>query len=356
MEKGDATPLTRVLRVDPLNPEVGPMQIAAEYIRRGEVVAFPTETVYGLGADATNDAAVRKIYAAKGRPSDNPIIVHIASMDQLRTVADSIDRRALELIEVYWPGPLTIVFHKTRLVSYEATGHRETVAVRMPAHPIALSLIMISRRPIAAPSANVSGGPSPTSASHVIKDLGGKIPLVIDGGEAAFGVESTVLSLATNPPTILRPGPITLDEIAGVIGDVRVARVRPGDKEVAPEAPGMKYPHYAPKAPLILVTGTPNGMVDKITSLGREKRQRGLKIGVLATDETFEFYSKDWTVISVGTRFNPYSIARNLYNTLRAFDVAGVDQVYAEGFEEKGILLTVMNRLRKAAAEVIEEP
>jgi L-threonylcarbamoyladenylate synthase len=353
VEKGDARISTRVLKVDPLNPEAGPIRIAADCIRRGQLVAFPTETVYGLGADATNDVAVRKVFQAKGRPGDNPVIVHIATMGQLLTVASSVDRRALALAEVYWPGPLTIIFPKSNLVSYEATGHRETVAVRMPAHPVALSLIMISRRPIAAPSANVSGRPSPTSAADVLEDLEGRIDLILDGGETAFGVESTVLSLATEPPTVLRPGPITPDELAGVIGVVKVAEVKPGDLEVPPEAPGMKYPHYAPKAPLVLVLGTPNGMVDKISKLGRDELAKGRKVGVLATDETKGMYPKDWFVVSVGTRFNPYSIAHNLYHSHREFDLAGVDQIFAEGFEERGILLTVMNRLRKAAGQVI---
>jgi L-threonylcarbamoyladenylate synthase len=298
---------------------------------------------------------VRKVFESKGRPVDNPVIVHIATMDQLYAVARAVDERALALAEVYWPGPLTIIFPKSDLISYEATGHRETVAVRMPAHPVALSLIMMSRRPIAAPSANVSGKPSPTLAEHVIEDLGGKIPLILDGGETAFGVESTVLSLATEPPTVLRPGPITPDELAGVIGEVKVAEVQPDEKEVLPEAPGMKYPHYAPKAPLVLVLGTPNGMVDKISTLGREARSKGLKVGVLATEETKAMYPKEWTVVSVGTRFNPYSVAHNLYTALREFDIAKVDRVFAEGFEERGILLTVMNRLRKASAEVVGE-
>jgi len=353
VEKGNRKFPTRVLRVDPLNPEVGPIRIAAEYIRRGEIVAFPTETVYGLGADATSDSAVRKVFEAKGRPGDNPVIVHIASLEQLRTVATAIDDRALALADVYWPGPLTMVFVKSHQVSYEATGHRDTVAVRMPAHPVALSLIMESRRPIAAPSANVSGRPSPTSAEHVLGDLEGKIPLILDGGETAFGVESTVVNLATDPPTVLRPGPITPDELAGVIGEVRVAEVNPEDKEVIPEAPGMKYPHYAPKSPMVLVLGTPNGMVDRISALGRGEHEKGLKVGVMATEETKRMYPRDWTVISVGTRFNPYSIAHNLYTTLREFDNSRVDMIYAEGFEEKGILLTVMNRLRKAAVQVI---
>jgi L-threonylcarbamoyladenylate synthase len=212
---------------------------------------------------------------------------------------------------------------------------------------------MESGRPIAAPSANVSGRPSPTSAEHVLGDLEGKIPLILDGGETAFGVESTVVNLATDPPTVLRPGPITTDELAGVIGEVRVAEVNPEDKEVIPEAPGMKYPHYAPKSPMVLVLGTPNGMVDRISALGRGEHEKGLKVGVMATEETKRMYPRDWTVISVGTRFNPYSIAHNLYTTLREFDNSRVDMIYAEGFEEKGILLTVMNRLRKAAVQVI---
>ncbi|MGA1974596.1 MAG: L-threonylcarbamoyladenylate synthase [Conexivisphaerales archaeon] len=355
MEKGDPKLLTRVLKVDPLNPEAGLIRIAAEYIRRGDIVAFPTETVYGLGADATNGSAVGKVFAAKGRPGDNPVIVHIATMDQLKTVAKIVDQRALDLADVYWPGPLTMIFQKSELVSYEATGNRETVAVRMPAHPVALSLIMMSRRPIAAPSANVSGGPSPTTANHVLKDLEGKVPLILDGGETAFGVESTVVSLTTNPPTVLRPGPITPDELAGVIGEVSVVPVQPADNEVVPEAPGMKYPHYAPRSPLILVLGTPNGMADRISAMARLEVARGHRVGVLATEETRGKYPKDWRVLSVGTRFNPYSIAHNLYSTLREFDFAGVDVIYAEGFEERGILLTVMNRLRKAAVQVVDE-
>jgi L-threonylcarbamoyladenylate synthase len=354
VEKEDSKSATRVLRVDPLNPEAGPIRVAAEYIRRGDIVAFPTETVYGLGADATNSLAVAKVFEAKGRPSDNPVIVHIASMEQLKTVAKEVDKRALALADVYWPGPLTIIFPKADAVCSEATAGRETVAVRMPAHPVALSLIMMSRRPLAAPSANLSGGPSPTSADHVLADLGGKIPLILDGGDTAFGVESTVLSLATDPPSVLRPGPITLDELAGVIGEVAVSTAKV-EKDLPAEAPGMKYPHYAPHAPLTLVLGTQNGMVDRISVLAREEAGRGKKVGVMATDETRGMYPKEWTVVSAGTRFNPYSIAHNLYSTLRQLDSFGADVIFAEGYEEKGILLTVMNRLRKAATQVTSD-
>ena len=354
MYGGSPRRFARVLKVDPINPEAGPIRIAAEYIRRGEIVAFPTETVYGLGADATNGEAVRRIFEAKGRPMDNPVIVHIATMEQLGTVASVVDRRALTLADVYWPGPLTVIFPKSEYVAAEATAYLDTVAVRMPAHPVALSLIMTSRRPIAAPSANLSGRPSPTTAEHVIEDLGDRVPLVLDGGPTAFGVESTVVNLATDPPTILRPGPITVDELAGVLGEVKVAEAKPEGGEGRPLSPGLKYAHYAPRAPLILVLGSPNGMPDRVLALARREIAKGSRVGVIATEETRYRYPKEWKVISVGTRFNPYSIAHNLYSTLRAFDPAEVDVIISEGFEEKGILLTVMNRLRKAASEICE--
>jgi L-threonylcarbamoyladenylate synthase len=355
VESGYTKGHTKVLRVDPLNPEMGPIRFAAEYIRRGELVAFPTETVYGLGADATNGAAVRRIFEAKGRPMDNPVIVHIAAIDQLSSVARVVDKRALSLADVYWPGPLTIVFPKANSIADEATAFLDTVAVRMPAHPVALSLIMMAGRPIAAPSANLSGRPSPTTAEHVLEDLGDKVPVILDGGETAFGLESTVISLAADPPTILRPGPITVDELAGVLGEVQVAAPRSDSEAGAPPSPGLKYPHYAPRAPLVLVLGSVNGMPDKIAKLAKEEVAKGKKVGILATDETKGRYQPDSLVISVGTRFNPYSVAHNLYAALRSFDMAKVDVIFAEGFEEKGILLTVMNRLHKAASKIVQE-
>ncbi|MBO8174409.1 MAG: threonylcarbamoyl-AMP synthase [Thermococcus sp.] len=319
------------------------IKIAAKFIREGKLVAFPTETVYGLGADALNEKAVKRIFEAKGRPADNPLIVHIADFNQLYELAKEVPREAEVLAEHFWPGPLTIVLPKRSNVPMVTTGGLDTVAIRMPAHEIALGLIRTSRRPIAAPSANISGKPSPTLAEHVVDDFYGRIECIIDGGEVKIGVESTVLDLTTKPPTLLRPGGLPLEEIEKVIGKVKVHPVVKGKAVDIAKAPGMKYKHYAPNAQVIVIEGSREKVKEKIKELLNDYKRRGVKVGVMATGD---FYEAD-AYINLGN--SEEEIARNLFRALRELDKSGVDIILAEGIEERGLGLAVMNRLRKAA-------
>ncbi|HIP74845.1 MAG TPA: threonylcarbamoyl-AMP synthase [Thermococcus paralvinellae] len=319
------------------------IKIAAKFIREGKLVAFPTETVYGLGTDALNEKAVRRIFEAKGRPADNPLIVHIADFEQIYELAREVPREAEILAEYFWPGPLTMVLPKKSNVPRVTTGGIDTVAIRMPAHEIALGLIRASGRPIAAPSANISGKPSPTLAEHVVDDFYGRIECIIDGGEVKIGVESTVLDLTTKPPTLLRPGGLPLEEIEKIIGKVKIHPVIKGKAVDVAKAPGMKYKHYAPNAQVIVIEGSHEKVREKIKELLNEYKRKGIKVGVMATGD---FYDAD-AYINLGN--SEEEIARNLFRALRELDKSGVDIILAEGVEEKGLGLAVMNRLRKAA-------
>lgn len=317
---------------------------AAKILQQDEVVAFPTETVYGLGANATSDTAVEKIFEAKGRPSDNPLIVHISNKEQLEGLVEEIPVDASKLIDAYWPGPLTIIFkNKENVFSERVTAGLDTVGIRMPDHPVALSIIEASGLPIAAPSANRSGKPSPTTAQHVIDDLEGRIAGVVDGGETGVGVESTVVDCTGEIPVILRPGGITKEQLEEVVGKVEVD---PSLKEGkgAPKSPGMKYTHYAPDAPVYLVDGTK----EDVQRLVDEKKAEGLKVGVLTTEEQMDWYQAD-LILSAGRRDDLKTVAQHLYDTLRAFNRSNVDIIFAEMFPEEGVGLAIMNRLQKAA-------
>lgn len=317
------------------------IRIAARFILEGKLVAFPTETVYGLGADALNEKAVKRIFKAKGRPADNPLIVHIADFKDLNKLAREIPEEAKLLAERFWPGPLTIVLPKKDEVPKVTTGGLDTVAVRMPSHPIALALIRAST-PIAAPSANVSGRPSPTLAEHVIDDFYGKIECVIDGGETKIGVESTVIDLSDEKPTLLRPGGLPLEEIEMVIGEVEIHPAVRGKLVDVARSPGMKYKHYSPEAQIIVVEGPRERVREKIKELVKEYQGQGLRVGVMATEpyECDEFFHFGGT---------EEEFARNLFKALRELDKRGVDIIIAEGIEERGLGFAVMNRLRKAA-------
>ncbi|WP_430339864.1 L-threonylcarbamoyladenylate synthase [Rossellomorea vietnamensis] len=317
---------------------------AAKILQQDEVVAFPTETVYGLGANATSDRAVEKIFKAKGRPSDNPLIVHISNKGQLDGLVEEIPVDAAKLIEAYWPGPLTIIFkNKEGVFSGKVTAGLDTVGIRMPDHPVALSIIEAAGLPIAAPSANRSGKPSPTTAQHVIDDLDGRIAGVVDGGETGVGVESTVVDCTGEIPVILRPGGITKEQLEVVVGKVEVD---PSLKEGkgAPKSPGMKYTHYAPDAPVYLVDGSK----EDVQRLVDEKKGEGLKVGVLTTEERMDWYQAD-IIFSVGRRHDLNTVAQHLYDTLRAFNRSDVDIIFSEIFPEEGVGLAIMNRLQKAA-------
>ena len=346
---------TKVYKIDRNAIDMVKIKEAADILQTGGLVAFPTETVYGLGADAMNPEAPRKIYAAKGRPSDNPLIVHIAKWEDLPLVASEIPERAKKLSDTFWPGPLTMILNKKEQVPKETTGGLDTVAVRMPGDEIALKLIEKSGCLIAAPSANTSGRPSPTLAEHVLQDLNGRIPLILDGGEVGIGIESTILDLTEEIPVILRPGRITKEMLEHVIGEVKVD---PGllaeDSKVKPKAPGMKYRHYAPKANLVLVEGEEESVIAKINALTRELQKQEKKVGIIGTDKTVSRYMGD-VVISIGAREDEEAIARHLYRILRDFDELGVEMIYSESFSSQGIGQAIMNRLLKAAAHQVLE-
>ena len=333
--------------------EPGSIEKAGEIPKKGGLVAFPTETVYGLGANALDEKAAAKIYAAKGRPSDNPLIVHIARMEDLPAVASEIPEKAKMLAEHFWPGPLTMIFKKTEKVPYGTTGGLDTVAVRMPVHPVALQVIAAGGGFIAAPSANTSGKPSPTTAAHVAADMDGRIDMVLDGGAAGIGLESTIVDMSEETPVILRPGYINQAMLEQVIGEVRMdqALIQENSK-VRPKAPGMKYKHYAPKADLKIVEGTQEAVVAEINRRICEQAAKGEKTGVIATEETKDLY-KGGLVKSIGRRSDEEAIARHLYSVLREFDESEVTQIYSEAFDTPNMGQAIMNRLVKAAGHQI---
>lgn len=322
---------------------------AGAILRKGGLVAFPTETVYGLGADALNEKAAEKIYAAKGRPSDNPLIIHITDMGALEKIVRDIPEEAYAVAEKYWPGPLTMIFDKRDTVPYGTTGGLDTVAVRMPDHEIARAVIDAGGGYIAAPSANTSGRPSPTRAEHVMEDMDGKIDMILDGGSVDIGVESTILDLTVSPPMILRPGAVTKEMLEELLGDVAEDKAMLGDdKEKAPKAPGMKYRHYAPKARLSVIEGPMDNVIEKINQLSGEKIEEGCRVGIIGTEETVKSYLHG-VVKSIGTRQDETTVANHLYAVLREFDEEGVEYIFSESFSEDGIGDAIMNRLLKAA-------
>lgn len=326
-------------------------EMAAGILKKGGLVAFPTETVYGLGGDALDSEASAKIYAAKGRPSDNPLIIHIADMKALNELCSEIPKKALELAHAFWPGPLTLIMKKKDTVPDTTTGGLETVAIRMPENEAALELIKKSGIYIAAPSANLSGRPSPTKAEHVRQDMDGRIDMILDGGSGSIGIESTIIDLTEEIPVILRPGYITKEMLEAVIGPVEIDKaVALGTQtDAAPKAPGMKYRHYAPKGEMVIVEGSSiEEVVDYINRIVEEKQAEGVCMGVLATDETADKYKAD-VVLSVGERQNEISISSHLFDVLRTFDDMGVEYILSEGFSRENVGYAIMNRLLKAA-------
>ena len=327
------------------------LQEACRILQNGGLVAFPTETVYGLGGDALRPEASAKIYEAKGRPSDNPLIVHIADMESLEEVAQTVPEEAAKLAQHFWPGPLTMIFPKKEKVPGSTTGGLDTVAVRMPSHPVARALIRESGVYIAAPSANTSGRPSPTKAEHVQEDLDGRIDMIIDGGAVGIGLESTIVDMSTGVPTILRPGYITKEMLEEVLGQVQVDPAilsRTINPNIVAKAPGMKYRHYAPKGQLTLVEGDRDKVIARINELVKEKEEEGHKVGVIGTDETLDSYHAD-ILRSIGSRQKPETVAANLYRILREFDDLECDYMYSESFFEQGLGNAIMNRMLKAA-------
>lgn len=330
------------------------IQEAAKILNNKGLVAFPTETVYGLGANALDEEAAAKIYDAKGRPSDNPLIVHIADTDAVYTLATEVPEKAVLLMEAFWPGPLTIILPKVGIVPDGTTGGLDTVAIRMPSHPVALELIRESGLYIAAPSANSSGRPSPTLASHVMEDMDGRIDAVIDGGAVGIGIESTIVDLTGDIPTILRPGFITKSMLEAIVGEVAIdpALVEP-DPSLRPKAPGMKYTHYAPKGELTIVEASASDeertrVVDTINELTQDKIAQGYSVAVITTRENASQYGCPYVLV-VGERSHGETIAANLYAVLRQCDDLDCDYIYSEAFGDSELGGAIMNRLLKAA-------
>lgn len=322
---------------------------AGETIRRGGLVAFPTETVYGLGGDALNRESSRKIYAAKGRPSDNPLIVHICRFDDIREIVSELPEEAVRIADAFWPGPLTMILRKSDRVPDETTGGLNTVAVRFPSDRTAQKLIEYSGGYVAAPSANLSGRPSPTLAKYVEEDMKGRIEMIIDGGEVGIGLESTIVDITVTPPQILRPGYVTREMLEGILQKVDMdVTIMEENGAQPPRAPGMKYRHYAPKGDLTIVEGSPAAVVDYINCRAAQDRAAGEKTGVLGTSEQQHLYCAD-VVKSVGSREDERSIASRLFTVLREFDDNGVTKIYSESFESSGLGQAIMNRLLKAA-------
>lgn len=318
-------------------------------IREGKTVVFPTETVYGLGANALDELAVEKIFAAKGRPSDNPLIVHISSKDQLDDIVESIPEKARLLMDKFWPGPLTLIFKKKNTIPEKITAGLSTVAVRMPDSQIALAIIEQAGLPVAAPSANISGRPSPTSVGHVIEDLDGRVDIIIDGGNCYYGVESTVIDVLNDPPMILRPGGITLEDISRVLDSVvydPALDYYSSDK--TPRSPGQKYTHYAPRGKVILFTGKKDAIYPEIIRESREQLSKSLRTMILCTDENIEHYNEG-IIISMGSRMKPKIISSNLFRLLRKADEMDMEYILVEGIEESNIGMAIMNRLKKAS-------
>ncbi len=335
-------------------PEEKHIEVGAKTIRAGGTVIFPTETVYGLGADALSDEAAAKIYAAKGRPSDNPLIVHISSIDMLvYLIQEPISEPVKRLIEKFWPGPLTMIFKKSGNVPDSVTAGLDTVAVRMPDHEIAFELIKKSGRPIAAPSANRSGKPSPTRGNHVVSEMVGRVDVIFCGDDSRVGLESTVLDMSGEIPTILRPGGVTKEQLEEVLGAVRVDRGLTEEKET-PKAPGMKYAHYAPDAPMYIVKGSVENAARKINELAKAAEAEGKKVGVLATSTNGHLYDTD-IVIGFGKSDDLEEIGSNIFHALREIDSMRLDVIFAEAVDEKGIGVAIMNRMKKAAANRIIE-
>lgn len=345
--------LTKVVRIDEQHESEVLIQEAGAIIKSGGLVAFPTETVYGLGGDALNPASSRKIYEAKGRPSDNPLIVHIADMEALPAIVKSVPETAVKLAEAFWPGPLTMILEKSDLVPKETTGGLDTVAVRMPSDGVALSFIREAGGYVAAPSANRSGRPSPTVARYVIEDLEGRVEMIIDGGEVSIGLESTIVDLTGEHPMILRPGYITQAMLEEAAGKIEVdSTIIDSDSRQAPKAPGMKYRHYAPKGKLTIVEGEPEAVVAYINKELTRLRKADIRTGVIATDETASSYLGG-DIKSAGRREDEEAIARHLFRILREFDDDEVQVIFAESFPREGIGQAIMNRLLKAAGHQV---
>jgi L-threonylcarbamoyladenylate synthase len=340
---------TKVVIVDESSLEKSIIDEAGAVIRKGGLVAFPTETVYGLGANALDEEAVKKIFIAKGRPQDNPLIVHVADYD-INSLVRNIPEVATKLMKKFWPGPLTIILEKSNLIPDTTSAGLSSVGIRMPSNVIARELIAAAGVPVAAPSANISGRPSPTEASRCVEDLKGRVDFILGGGTCQVGLESTIVDCTSNPPCVLRPGGITLDMLREVDSSIYLDNdvMKKVEGDFKPKAPGMKYRHYAPKAPMKIVQGDLKKTIEKIKEIVQNSIDENRQVGILATEESINQYPQGM-VISLGSRDDMENIGKNLFEALRRFDDADVDIILSEAFEEDGIGTAVMNRLKKSA-------
>ncbi len=343
--------MTKIFKMDCDNIDENDLKCCGAILKNGGTVAFPTETVYGLGANALDPEAIKGIFTAKGRPSDNPLIVHVTKVEDIVPLVEEIPKAALRAMEAFWPGPLTILFKKSPLIPQEVTAGLLTVGIRLPSHPIARGVIEAAGIPIAAPSANISGKPSPTIAAHVVEDLMGKVDAIIDGGDCEVGLESTVLDLTGEAPMILRPGGITkemLEEVLGtkVLEDPALDKI--SMEGATPKSPGMKYTHYSPRAEVLVIIGERTAVVNKINEMKQKYIKEGKKVGIICRDETYSLYA-DAVAKSMGLGSNLSMMAANLFRILREFDSTDVDVILAEGVEEAEVGRAIMNRLIKAS-------
>ena len=340
---------TKVAIIKDINKDSKFIEEAAKVIRNGGIVAFPTETVYGLGANALEEEAVRKIFIAKGRPQDNPLIVHVCSKD-ISNLVKKVPKVAQELINKFWPGPLTIILEKKDIIPNMTSADLDTIGIRMPNSEIALKLIELSDRPIAAPSANISGRPSPTEVERCIDDLDGRVDYIIGGESSDIGVESTIIDCTVNPPLILRPGGITLEMLREIDSNIDIDKALKSkpSADLKPKAPGMKYRHYAPKAHLKIIRGKNEKTIEIIREMLENYIEKNNDVAVLTTDENLNRFDKG-NIISLGSEKDLNQIAKNLFEALRKCDDLGVQYILCQGFEEKGVGVAIMNRLSKAA-------
>ena len=346
---------TKVAIIKDINKDIKFIEEAGAIIRDGGIVAFPTETVYGLGANALDEEAVKKIFIAKGRPQDNPLIVHVCSKN-ISELVKEVPEVAQRMIDKFWPGPLTIILEKNDIIPNMTSANLNTVGIRMPSSEIALKLIELSKRPIAAPSANISGRPSPTEVERCIEDLNGKVNYIIGGESSDIGVESTIIDCTVNPPLVLRPGGITLEMLKEIDSNIEIdsALKSKPTENFKPKAPGMKYRHYAPKAHLKIIKGKNEKTIEIINEILENYIEKGNDVAILTTDENLNKFNSG-KVISLGSENNLNEIAKNLFETLRKCDDLGVQHILCQGFEEKGVGLAIMNRLNKAAGYDILE-
>ena len=339
---------TLIKEIDVNKPDKDLIAVFASMLASGKTVIFPTETVYGLGANALDEEAAAKIYQAKGRPSDNPLLVHVADKEDVYDLVENIDNRAKLLMDRFWPGPLTIVFKKKDIIPDRTSGGLDTVAIRMPSDQVARDLIRQAGVPIAAPSANISGRPSPTKPEHIIRDMDGRVDGILVGGSCNYGVESTIVDLSNDVAMVLRPGSITLEMLGEVLGQVNLdPSLKNKDDNIRAKAPGMKYKHYSPRAQVYIVrAGDQEDFARRVDELCLDNAKKGLKTGVMTRSSDQHPYQAQ--VFDLGE--SDAEVAKNLFDSLISLDRESIDIAYVPYFEEKGLGVAIMNRLKKAAA------